>query len=356
MASTVAGDTLTEQFRKNSIRTQAYTLQGLRAINNRYLLEAVYRDNRELYLAPFLLFQNRISTLYTDNTIDYLKAFRIAEEVPGTAPRPPSWKFNSNRAAGSAMATGFNLLKEAMVALGVNNVYNLPTETQKRAMSNAENWAVREVFRNSRNTIVSYSKSDSRAIGYARTTDGDPCKFCAMLATRGPIYAQDTVGFASHSKCGCSGEPVYDNWSYTPQTEDLAQQWMDNYRIRQNEKMIRELNKTKDPDKEYIDWLKKNSQEISEGKKGGYLYGDGIGSDLARPSTKKDETVFKNQIGRDYKDFIEEQKKEWEAHTDAVFPKQDPEELKLLNDYWINKRDEEKKEGKTMSLSKIVFS
>lgn len=356
MASTVAGDTLTQSFRKNSIRTQAYALQGLRAINNRFLIEAVYRDNREVYLAPFLAFENRISNLYTENTKEYLKAFRIAEMIPGTAPRLPSWQFNSNRAAGSAIATGFNMLKEAVVSLGVRSVYELPLETQRKAMSNAENWAVREIFRNSRNTIVSYSKSDSRAVGYARVTDGDPCKFCAMLATRGPIYAQDTVGFASHSKCGCSGEPVYDNWSYTPQTEDLAQQWMDNYRIRQNEKMIKELSKERNPDDDYIKFLKRNTQEIKAGEKGGYLFGEGIGSDLARKDSKKDESVFKNQIGRDYKDFIKEQKREWDKHTDAVFPEPEPEELALLNHFWRFKQDDDKKEGKVMNLSQIKFN
>ena len=57
---------------------------------------------------------------------------------------------------------------------------------------------------------------------WRRVTDGQPCGFCAMLASRGPVYgsAQKAgAGNAYHGRCGCTVEP-YDGdpmeWEPTP--------------------------------------------------------------------------------------------------------------------------------------------
>lgn len=61
--------------------------------------------------------------------------------------------------------------------------------------------------------------------GYRRVTDGKPCAFCAMLASRGPVYMQETAYFESHSHCGCSAEPVYGDWK----PSSLEAQWIAAY-------------------------------------------------------------------------------------------------------------------------------
>lgn len=66
---------------------------------------------------------------------------------------------------------------------------------------------------------------------WRRVTDGHPCAFCAMLATRGPVYAEDTVDFVAHGGCGCTAEMcLYDveEWvaEYATDTE-LA--WINAY-------------------------------------------------------------------------------------------------------------------------------
>lgn len=66
---------------------------------------------------------------------------------------------------------------------------------------------------------------------WRRVTDGHPCAFCAMLASRGPVYAEDTVDFEAHSKCGCTAEISFetaDEWvrQYATDTE-LA--WINAY-------------------------------------------------------------------------------------------------------------------------------
>lgn len=51
--------------------------------------------------------------------------------------------------------------------------------------------------------------SNPRPVGYARVTAASPCAFCAMLASRGPVFSQSTVGFRAHGHCACSAEPVF---------------------------------------------------------------------------------------------------------------------------------------------------
>lgn len=82
-----------------------------------------------------------------------------------------------------------------------------------------------------RGLIDSTTAQDRRAIGYRRVTDGDPCTFCAMLASRGAyfgtqrshsLYTSETTallresdGLKYHLHCGCTAEIVYDSWQPT---------------------------------------------------------------------------------------------------------------------------------------------
>lgn len=56
---------------------------------------------------------------------------------------------------------------------------------------------------------------DRQAVGYARVTGPDPCKFCAMLAGRGAVYKSALGAGVSremrryHDHCSCSVEPLY---------------------------------------------------------------------------------------------------------------------------------------------------
>lgn len=80
--------------------------------------------------------------------------------------------------------------------------------------------AMRHTLNGGRGAILDSVKADRRALGYARSTSGKPCSFCAMLASRGPVYKDDSfdssdarfTGFGDakvHDRCYCSLEPVY---------------------------------------------------------------------------------------------------------------------------------------------------
>ena len=65
----------------------------------------------------------------------------------------------------------------------------------------------------------------AQRVRYRRVTDGKPCAFCAMLASRGPVYSQETAYFRAHGHCGCTAEEVYGRWTPT----SLEREWVTSY-------------------------------------------------------------------------------------------------------------------------------
>ena len=72
-----------------------------------------------------------------------------------------------------------------------------------------------------RNTITGSVNRGRRKGGWSRVTSGKPCAFCAMLASRGPIYSERTVHFRAHDGCSCSAMAVWnrdDGWTEQART------------------------------------------------------------------------------------------------------------------------------------------
>jgi hypothetical protein len=69
--------------------------------------------------------------------------------------------------------------------------------------------AARFVLDGGRRTISEAVAADREALGYSRVASGAACAFCAMLASRGPVYSEETVHFDTHKGCSCSAEPVW---------------------------------------------------------------------------------------------------------------------------------------------------
>lgn len=76
-----------------------------------------------------------------------------------------------------------------------------------------------------RDTIQEQVKRDPKALGWSRVTSGDACAFCAMLASRGPVYKEDTVDFESHDHCSCGSEPHYEGSSWPPHSVAYRELW-----------------------------------------------------------------------------------------------------------------------------------
>ena len=73
-----------------------------------------------------------------------------------------------------------------------------------------------ETQRTYREMIANTSRTQRKA--WRRVTHGTPCAFCAMLASRGPVYTETTAltnahdGLRYHKGCKCTAEPWYGRW------------------------------------------------------------------------------------------------------------------------------------------------
>jgi hypothetical protein len=70
--------------------------------------------------------------------------------------------------------------------------------------------AEKQVMTGARDAIMTKAEKDPRAVGWMRVTSGNPCAFCAMLASRGPVYfSESSAGFLPHDNCHCVPMPVF---------------------------------------------------------------------------------------------------------------------------------------------------
>jgi hypothetical protein len=79
-------------------------------------------------------------------------------------------------------------------------------------------------------------KQDGEALGYVRITKARCCAFCAMLATRGPVYSEDSFGHSNswfdgdgpakvHDSCNCSLALVYSDAAWPTRSVKLQEAW-----------------------------------------------------------------------------------------------------------------------------------
>lgn len=85
----------------------------------------------------------------------------------------------------------------------------------------------RHVINASRDALISQTrKSGAR---WARVSDGNPCYFCGMLVSRGPVYTtRQTARFGAHNGCGCNVRIVFEGDSdggWSPEAEKMKALW-----------------------------------------------------------------------------------------------------------------------------------
>lgn len=135
---------------------------------------------------------------------------------------------NANHSTSSRLAAGY-VTAYRTVEIGPDPTFTpelavpLPDEQISRSLHyTAQNGleasaasAGRLALEGGRQAVLRTVDADERAQGWARTTSGRCCAFCAMLAGRGPVYREDSVTFRAHDHCHCGAEPVYagDGWN-----------------------------------------------------------------------------------------------------------------------------------------------
>lgn len=98
---------------------------------------------------------------------------------------------------------------------------------RRTVLTTSSRSAMRLAMAGGRGTITETINADPHPAGWARVTSGRPCAFCAMLASRGPVYTgQASASFQAHDGCACSAMAVYDRRDgLTPQADDFSDLW-----------------------------------------------------------------------------------------------------------------------------------
>jgi hypothetical protein len=118
-------------------------------------------------------------------------------------------------------ATGVAAFKRA-IALG-----KTPEEALQIAGVTLSGSISRLVLSGGRDQILGNVRQDRQAVGWARLTDKDPCAFCSMLSSRGPVYrSKQTAGFQAHDHCACMPVPAWNrDEAWLQHSRDLYEQW-----------------------------------------------------------------------------------------------------------------------------------
>lgn len=74
-----------------------------------------------------------------------------------------------------------------------------------------------------RGTVLEAVRQDPQARAWARTAALGACAFCKLLASRGSVFARETVGFRAHDGCHCAAVPVFAGQTFEPSPQ--AREW-----------------------------------------------------------------------------------------------------------------------------------
>jgi hypothetical protein len=200
MASTEAGRLLTEQHRQSQLQVRA------RALRDYLRLWPMWEGDDASFAqmaAATVVLVRAFNSLSANLSGSYFQSFRLAEQAPGEAAIRLAGPIDADKVVAGLTATGRNAVRDALLA------GRSADDARVVALTRTSGSVTRHVLNGGRETILRSVSEDKEARGWARVTDGDPCAFCALLASRGPVYKDITVDFQAHDECGCSAEPVY---------------------------------------------------------------------------------------------------------------------------------------------------
>lgn len=222
MASTAAGRLLTAQQRRQQMAVRARTLQTVLALWPLFDVRRIDQTWPALEPALVALVERGYSESAAVGNA-YYHTFRAAEGITGNLPPVAAPALDRVAVATSLRVTG---PVEAKRLVGLNR-----PDVANRTLVMLSGAIGRHVMDGGRNTIIASATAErqttGRRVGWARVTSGDPCAFCAMLASRGPVYSESTGDFQAHDACGCTVEPMFrDTRSAWP---PRSREWRDLY-------------------------------------------------------------------------------------------------------------------------------
>ena len=151
----------------------------------------------------------------------YQERFRKAEQVAGkaairlAAPLPQEIALNALRGAGLSGIINARKAGLSPQAAARNGLVKMVGQMSSLVLGGG------------RDTIIEAVAADPQVSHWQRVTSGEPCAFCAMLATRGAVFSADTADFEAHDHCSCSAEAAYEGSAMPLTSQRLESQWKD---------------------------------------------------------------------------------------------------------------------------------
>lgn len=238
MALTIEGRSLTEAHRLAQGEIAAETVRDVSSVWRSRL------DLRRIEATFPAFFAESLDVLDRDHfrsaalSSAYLEAFHEAE---GVATVPLDLQVAGDLAREQALSSLFwtgPAYYRGAVSKGVP-----VAKAEDVALSQAAKAALRLSLQGGRATVSGTVRRSGSIRGIARVTDGQPCSFCAMLASRGAVYKSDSFtgsdarfknsrdGVSSvvkvHDGCGCQPEPVYarDGYKAPGRSDEFLDVW-----------------------------------------------------------------------------------------------------------------------------------
>lgn len=218
MASTDEGRELTEAHRRRQLSIAAAAAVEAQALWAR--LDPTDLDGSTPYwLASSTIAVNRRAVESQRVAGVYLDEYRQAEigRSATVVPRTP-------RETATALLLAGPVRIKRLIGAGMDR-----GDAYEQAWVKYSGIVRRQTLMGGRLTVAATTGRDRRAIGWRRVTDGNPCTFCAMLASRGPVYrsAASADGLQYHGHCGCTAEPAYAAWEPTEAEQQYVDLYMD---------------------------------------------------------------------------------------------------------------------------------
>lgn len=221
MASTDDGKRLTEAHRQAQLAVSARAATEARGLWEQ--LDPFDLDGSTPYwLAANTIRVDRRARESQQLASAYLTEYRTAE-----VGRPGEVVLRVPSATAQALLLAGPVRVKKLIKAGVDR-----EDAHEQAFTKYAGIVRRQTLMGGRLTIAATAGRDRIARGWRRVTDGDPCSFCAMLASRGPAYtsaataqARNAEGLRYHGNCGCTAEIIYGTWTPTPQEADYVDRY-----------------------------------------------------------------------------------------------------------------------------------
>ena len=84
-----------------------------------------------------------------------------------------------------------------------------PARAMDNGLAGVQATTQRLVLNGGRSAVLNLMSREPGTVRYQRVAGGKACRFCAMLAGRGPVYTATSGDFEAHDSCSCSAEPVF---------------------------------------------------------------------------------------------------------------------------------------------------